>query len=87
VLIAQPPLLQTLALVQNEEIRSRVTYSVIMPRLGPELIEAFICYQPQWRRRKCRVWAEVKSHLRASLRRERGEKRRQRRPSFSFPLF
>jgi type II secretory pathway predicted ATPase ExeA len=42
VLIAQPPLLQTLALVQNEEIRSRVTYSVIMPRLGPELIEAFI---------------------------------------------
>jgi len=42
VLIAQPPLLQTLALVQNEEIRSRVTYSVVMPRLGPELIEAFI---------------------------------------------
>jgi len=42
VLIAQPPLLQTLALVQNEEIRSRVTYSVIMPRLGPELTEAFI---------------------------------------------
>lgn len=42
VLIAQPPLLQTLALVQNEEIRSRVTYSVVMPRLAPEAIEAFI---------------------------------------------
>ena len=42
VLIAQPPLLQTLALVQNEEIRSRVTYSVVLPRLGPELIEAFV---------------------------------------------
>ena len=42
VLIAQPPLLQTLALVQNEEIRSRVTYSVVLPRLGPEAIEAFI---------------------------------------------
>jgi len=42
VLIAQPPLLQTLALVQNEEIRSRVTYSVVLPRLAPELIEAFI---------------------------------------------
>ena len=42
VLIAQPPLLQTLALVQNEEIRSRVTYSVVLPRLSPETIEAFI---------------------------------------------
>lgn len=42
VLIAQPPLLQTLALVQNEEIRSRVTYSVVLPRLAPELIEAFV---------------------------------------------
>ena len=42
VLIAQPPLLQTLALIQNEEIRSRVTYSVMLPRLAPEAIEAFI---------------------------------------------
>jgi type II secretory pathway predicted ATPase ExeA len=42
VLIAQPPLLQTLALSQNEEIRSRVTYSVILPRLAPETIEAFV---------------------------------------------
>ena len=36
VLIGQPPLLQSLALSVNEEIRSRVTYSVILPRLGPE---------------------------------------------------
>ena len=42
VLLAQPPLLQMLALIQNEEIRSRVTYSVMLPRLAPETIEAFI---------------------------------------------
>ena len=42
VLIAQPPLLQMLALSQNEEIRSRVTYSVVLPRLAPETIERFI---------------------------------------------
>ncbi|OGA76203.1 MAG: hypothetical protein A3G81_23310 [Betaproteobacteria bacterium RIFCSPLOWO2_12_FULL_65_14] len=42
VLIAQPPLLQLLALAQNEEIRSRVTYSVVLPRLAPEPIEAFV---------------------------------------------
>ena len=42
VLIAQPPLLQMLALAQNEEIRSRVTYSVVLPRLAPETIERFI---------------------------------------------
>ena len=42
VLIGQPPLLQTLSLSINEEIRSRVTYSVVLPRLAPETIEAFI---------------------------------------------
>lgn len=42
VLIGQPPLMQTLALSINEEIRSRVTYSVLLPRLAPETIEAFI---------------------------------------------
>ncbi len=42
VLIGQPPLLQSLALSINEEIRSRVTYSVVLPRLSPEAIEAFI---------------------------------------------
>jgi type II secretory pathway predicted ATPase ExeA len=45
VLIGQPPLLQSLALSVNEEIRSRVTYSVILPRLGPEATEAFILAQ------------------------------------------
>jgi type II secretory pathway predicted ATPase ExeA len=42
VLIGQPPLLQTLSLSINEEIKSRVTYSVALPRLSPEAIEAFI---------------------------------------------
>ena len=42
VLIGQPPLLQTLGLSINEEIRSRVTYSALLPRLAPEAIEAFI---------------------------------------------
>ena len=42
VLIGQPPLLQALALSINEEVRSRVTYSVVLPRLSPEAIEAFI---------------------------------------------
>ena len=41
-LIGQPPLLQSLALSINEEIRSRVTYSVVLPRLAPEIIEAFV---------------------------------------------
>ena len=45
VLIGQPPLLQTLSLSVNEEIRSRVTYSVVLPRLSPETIEAFILGQ------------------------------------------
>lgn len=42
VLIGQPPLLQSLALTVNEEIRSRITYSVVIPRLSPESLEAFI---------------------------------------------
>ena len=45
VLIGQPPLLQSLCLSINEEIRSRVTYSVVFPRLAPETIEAFIIAQ------------------------------------------
>lgn len=45
VLIGQPPLLQSLALSINEEIRSRVTYSVVLPRLAPEIIEQFILGQ------------------------------------------
>ena len=45
VLIGQPPLLQSLALSVNEEIRSRVTYSVVLPRLSPETIQQFILAQ------------------------------------------
>jgi len=45
VLIGQPPLLQSLALSINEEIRSRVTYSVVLLRLSPETIEQFILSQ------------------------------------------
>ncbi len=45
VLIGQPPLLQSLSLSVNEEIRSRVTYSVILPRLGPEAAHQFILAQ------------------------------------------
>lgn len=45
VLIGQPPLLQSLALSINEEIRSRVTYSVVLPSLSPEVTEQFILAQ------------------------------------------
>jgi MSHA biogenesis protein MshM len=45
VLIGQLPLLQTLSLTINEEIRSRVTYSTLMPRLSPEDTQAFILAQ------------------------------------------
>ncbi len=45
VLIGQPPLLQSLALSINEEIRSRVTYSVVLLRLAPETIQSFILGQ------------------------------------------
>jgi len=45
VLIGQPPIMQSLALSINEEIRSRITYSVVLPRLVPETIKAFIVGQ------------------------------------------
>ena len=45
VLLGQPPLLQSLSLSINEEIRSRVTYSVLLPRLSPEVTEKFILDQ------------------------------------------
>ena len=45
VLIGQPPLMQSIALSVNEEIRSRITYSVVLPRLAPETIEAFLLAQ------------------------------------------
>ena len=45
VLIGQPPLMQSLTLSINEEIRSRVTYSALLPRLSPEAIQAFVLDQ------------------------------------------
>jgi len=42
VLIGQPPLLHTLSLTANEEIKSRVTYSVVLPRLSPEAIKTYM---------------------------------------------
>lgn len=45
VLIGQPHLMHTLSMTVNEEIRSRVTYSVILPKLGPEDIEKFLLDQ------------------------------------------
>ena len=45
VLIGQPPLMQALALSINEEIRSRITYSVLLPRLASETVERFILDQ------------------------------------------
>ncbi len=45
VLFGQPHLMQTLALTVNEEIRSRITYSVVLPRLAPEDIEAYLLDQ------------------------------------------
>lgn len=45
VLIAQPELLSKLALTVNEDIKSRVTYSVLVPRLSPDDMSAFILAQ------------------------------------------
>jgi type II secretory pathway predicted ATPase ExeA len=45
VLIGQPQIMHTLSMTVNEEIRSRVTYSVILPKLAPEDIEKFLLDQ------------------------------------------
>lgn len=45
VLIAQTSLMHTLRLTVNEDIRSRITYSVKVPRLAPDDIKAFIFAQ------------------------------------------
>lgn len=42
VLIAQPDLLSKLSLTINDDIKSRVTYSVMMKKLAPEDVERFI---------------------------------------------
>lgn len=45
VLVAQPGLLTSLALSPNEDLRSRVTYSVLLPKLAPDDVQTFICAQ------------------------------------------
>ncbi len=42
ILIAQPGLLTTLSLIVNDDIKSRVTYSVLMQKLNPDDLENFI---------------------------------------------
>lgn len=42
VLIGQPRLLASIALASNDDIKSRVTYSVIMPKLVADDIQAFV---------------------------------------------
>jgi MSHA biogenesis protein MshM len=42
VLVAQPELLTKLALSPNEDLQSRVTYSVLMPKLAPDDLANFI---------------------------------------------
>ncbi len=45
ILIAQPRLLSKLSLTVNEDIKSRVTYSVLMPKLAPDDTTTFIQQQ------------------------------------------
>ena len=42
ILFAQPGLLSSLALSPNEDLRSRVTYSVLLPKLAPDTMDGFI---------------------------------------------
>ena len=42
VLIAQPQLMHKLRLIANEDIRTRITYSVTLTKLNPDDIKAFI---------------------------------------------
>jgi len=42
ILVAQPALLTSLALMPNEDIQSRVTYSVLVPKLAPDDMRSFI---------------------------------------------
>ncbi len=45
ILIAQPSLLTKISLTINEDIKSRVTYSVLVPKLNPDDTTAFILGQ------------------------------------------
>jgi len=42
ILVAQPELLTKLSLMPNEDIQSRVTYSVLIPKLAPDDMTSFI---------------------------------------------
>lgn len=42
ILIGQPILLSNISLTNNEDIKSRITYSVIMPKIAPDDMEAWI---------------------------------------------
>ena len=45
ILIAQPELLGKLSLSINDDLRSRVTYSVLLPKLSPDDVRSFILGQ------------------------------------------
>jgi type II secretory pathway predicted ATPase ExeA len=45
ILIGQPSLLSNLHLGVNDDIKSRVTFSVVVPRLNPDHIRGFILAQ------------------------------------------
>lgn len=42
ILIGQPTLLSNISLTNNADIKSRITYSVIMPKIAPDDMEAWI---------------------------------------------
>lgn len=42
ILIGQPALLSNISLSTNEDIKSRITYSVIMPKIAPDDMESWI---------------------------------------------
>jgi MSHA biogenesis protein MshM len=42
ILIGQPALLTSISLSSNEDIKSRVTYSVIMPKIAPDDMQAWL---------------------------------------------
>ncbi|MBN2738174.1 MAG: AAA family ATPase [Spirochaetales bacterium] len=45
ILVGQPALLHSMNLKVNDDIKSRITYSVVLKRLGPEDMKAFILKQ------------------------------------------
>lgn len=42
ILVGQPPLIHNIALKVNDDIKSRVTYSTILPKLNPDDMELFV---------------------------------------------